>query len=100
VQGRESTVYHYILAGFGVKHDSNMARGLFSSLFDCFKIVAGNLGGEMIQSGFYPGDLVTLMGNQEVWTICRRIPDNPGELTKNQRIIIKMKERSWAMGIT
>ena len=33
-----------------------------------------------VQSGFYPGDLVTRTGDREIRSASVRLPDNPGEL--------------------
>ena len=35
---------------------------------------------EKIQSCFYPGDVVTCMGDREIRSVSGRLPDNPGEL--------------------
>ena len=49
--------------------------------------------GAKVQSRFYPGDLVTRMGDGEICSVSGRLPDYPGELasmkvSQTQTIII------------
>ena len=52
-------------------------------------------GGAKVQSGFYPGDLVTCMGDWEIRSVSGRLPDYAGELACME-LIFKRAERQIA----
>ena len=50
--------------------------------------------GAKVQSHFYPGDLVTRTGDQELRSVSGRLPDYPGELAC-MILALKQSAQRW-----
>ena len=62
-----------------IRSRQTMKREKIVSIWKAYA-VEQSLKYKKVQSGFYPGDLVTRTGDREIRSASGRLPDNPGEL--------------------